>query len=331
MIAVLGANGFIGKHLTRSLLASGCDVEAVARTFDDDMLELGVTRVCGDLRDEETMEKALVGADTVVQLMSSSTPALGNAHATDDIDANVIPHVRFLDQCIAAGVGRFIFASSGGTVYGPVPGDVLVAESTTTNPICSHGVTKLMVEHFIRLNAHLHGIDYVIARIANVYGPGQVFRNGQGLIPALLQRHECGDSITILGDGSATRDYVYIDDVVAALTAAIEAPGRQELIVNIGTGTRRSILEVVRSLEKVAGIEFNIEHRPARPTDVQSIALDASRAREALRWEPKVAFDDGLSRTVRSLSRMEACPPGQHEEQPRLKMMDPRARNGPSH
>lgn len=298
MIGVLGANGFMGKHLTRALVASGYDVVAVARNFDVDMLKLQMTRICGDLRDDETMAKALVGVDTVVQLMGSSTPALGNSHATEDIEANVIPHVRFLEQCIGAGVGRFIFASSGGTVYGPVPPNTLVSEAAPTNPICSHGVTKLMVEHFVRLNGHLHGMDYVIARMANAYGPGQIFRNGQGLIPALLERYQKGLPITILGDGSASRDYVYIDDIVAALKAAIDAPGRHQLVINIGSGIHRSILDVVRGLERAAGIEFDIEHRPARPTDVRSIALDASRAREVFGWNPEVSFDEGLSRTV---------------------------------
>ena len=303
VIAVFGANGFIGKHLTRALVSGGAEVVAVARRFDDDMCGLDVTRVEGDLLDEEVMAKALVDADTVVQLMGSSTPALGNARATEDIEANVIPHVRFIDQCVAFGVRRFIFASSGGTVYGPVPSGVLVSESASTNPICSHGVTKLMVEHFIRLNAHLHGIEYVIARMANPFGPGQVFRKGQGLIPALLERQQAGRPITILGDGSSSRDYVFIDDVVAALISAIRAPGRQELVVNVGTGVGRTILEVVRTIESVAGIEFEIEHQPARATDVRSIALDASLAREVLGWEPRVTFREGIERTIAAFGR----------------------------
>lgn len=298
VIAVFGANGFIGKHLTRTLVELEREVVAVARAFDDDTLDLDMIRVAGDLRDEDAMAKALIGVSTVVQLMSSSTPAMGNAHSTEDIEANVIPHVRFIEQCVVAGVARIIFASSGGTVYGPVPDNVLVSESTAANPICSHGVTKLMVEHFIRLNAHLHGLDYVIPRMANPFGPGQVFRNGQGLIPALMQRYDSGRPITIFGDGSASRDFIYIDDVIAALRAAIDAPGRQELVVNIGTGVRHSVLDVIEAIQSIKGIRFDLEHRPARPTDVRSIALDISRAREALAWEPGVSFREGLERTL---------------------------------
>lgn len=301
MIGVFGANGFIGKHLTRALAAAGEEVVAVGRRFDDDMRALDVTRVEGDLAQADVMGKALVGVDTVVHLMGSSTPALGNARAAEDIEADVIPHVRFIDQCVSAGVGRFIFASSGGTVYGPVSDDAPVPESTPTNPICSHGVTKLMVEHFIRLNGHLHGMDYVIARIANPYGPGQVFRNGQGLIPAVLQRYQDGQPIAILGDGSASRDYVYIDDVIEALRACIVAPDRLELVVNIGTGHATSISEILTTIETVAGIKFDIEHRPPRASDVHSVALDVSRAKEVLGWRPRTSLRDGIAHTVTPL------------------------------
>lgn len=300
MIGVFGANGFIGKHLTRALVASGHDVVAVARHFDDDIVDIGANLVEGDLRDTSAMAKALVDVKTVVQLMGSSTPAQGNARTIDHIEEDVIPHVRFIDQCVSMGVGRFLFASSGGAVYGPVPENLLVNESTATNPISSHGVTKLMVEHFIRLNAQLHGMDFVILRMANPYGPGQHFRQGQGLIPALLERYANGKPVIIYGDGSASRDYVYIDDVVCAFQAAITAPDRQEIVVNIGTGTRRSVLEVLRTIESVMGIRFSVEHRPARPTDVPSIALDVSRAREMLGWEPEVSFREGLERTLSS-------------------------------
>src|SRR5690606_29266876 len=138
-----------------------------------------------------------------------------------------------LRECVSVGVRRFVFLSSGGSVYGPVPGDRTIPETHPTNPISSHGVTKLMMEHFIRLHSHLDDLEHVILRVANPYGPGQIVKTGQGLIPALLQRHAKGLPVTVYGDGSAARDYVYIDDVVDAIVRAINITDHQQLTVNI--------------------------------------------------------------------------------------------------
>ncbi|MFC7877392.1 NAD-dependent epimerase/dehydratase family protein [Isoptericola sp. NPDC057391] len=300
MIGVFGANGFLGKHLVRRLSDDGRQVTAVARRFDDDLDTMGARSVAGDLRDRSAMRYALEGVSTVVQLMGTSTPAQGISRSTQDIQDDVIPHVAFLRECADMGVARFVFVSSGGAVYGPVSGDQSVPESHPTHPISSHGVTKLMVEHFIRLHSHLDDLEHVILRVANPFGPGQVVKAGQGLIPALLRRHADGLPVVVYGDGSAARDYVYVDDVVDALVRAIDAPGHQETTLNIGSGTPRTVMEVVAALEEVAGVNFEIEKRPERATDVDRISLNVTRARTELAWEPRVPFLEGLRRTVRA-------------------------------
>ncbi|WP_418275961.1 NAD-dependent epimerase/dehydratase family protein [Isoptericola jiangsuensis] len=301
MIGIFGANGFIGTHLVRRFALDQREIVAVARRFDQDLDRLGVRTIAGDLRDRSAMRYALSGVDTVIQLMGTSAPAQGIAHSTQDIQDNVIPHVAFLRECVDVGVRRFIFLSSGGAVYGPVPGDRLIHETHPTNPISSHGVTKLMMEHFIRLHSHLDDLEHVILRVANPYGPGQVVRAGQGLIPALVERHRQGLPVTVYGDGSAARDYVYIDDVVDAVVRASDIADHQELTVNIGSGEHRTILEVIAGLERAAGISLTLDKLPARATDVDRIALDVSRARDTLGWTPSVKFDEGLHRTVTSI------------------------------
>jgi len=303
MIGVFGANGFMGKHLTRHLVGHGMDVTAVARDFDATARVSGARLFRGDLRDASAMGVALSGIETVVQLMGTSTPAQGNARTTKHIHDDVIPHVDFLNQCVEAGVKRVVFASSGGTVYGPTSGVRPTSESDTTDPISSHGVTKLTVEHFIKLHGHLDGLEYVILRIGNPYGPGQVLRNGQGLIPALIDRHRAGLPITVYGDGSTARDYVYIDDVVRALRAAVERPSPRSLVLNVGSGTRHTVLEVVRSIESILGARFVIDFMPARKADVSSIALDISRISAELGWKPEVDFEEGLRRTLATVSQ----------------------------
>jgi UDP-glucose 4-epimerase len=301
MIGVFGANGFMGKHLVRRLTDDGHAVTAVARRFDSDLDGTGVRTVAGDLRDRSAMRYALEGVETVVQLMGTSTPAQGIAQSTQDIQENVIPHVAFLRECVAVGVRRFVFVSSGGAVYGPVPADRAIPETHPTHPISSHGVTKLMMEHFIRLHSHLDDLEHVILRVANPYGPGQTVKAGQGLIPALLERHAEGRPVVIYGDGSAARDYVYVDDVVDAIARSIALPGYQQLTVNVGSGKHRTVLDVVTELEAAAGVTFDVEKRPARATDVDRIALDVSLARRVLEWIPRIEFTDGLKRTVQAM------------------------------
>lgn len=244
------------------------------------------------------MQHALVGVKTVVQLVSSSSPAMGNSNASGDIRENVVPHAEFLPMCVQAGVERLIFLSSGGTVYGPHPGVDELSETAPTSPICSHGLTKLMVERLITMHGHVDQLDYVILRVSNPYGPGQVFKNGQGLIPALLGRHERGEPITVFGDGSATRDYIYIDDVLRAVRRAVELGGHRQLTLNVGTGIGRSVMDVIRSIESIAGIAFDIEFVPARDSDVRHVRLDISRARGVLGWAPTTPFEVGLARTL---------------------------------
>lgn len=301
MIGVFGANGFIGKHVTRHLVSAQKDVLAVARSFDSEMETSGARLFRGDLRDSVAMDRALAGVDTVIQLMGTSTPAQGNARSTEHIDNDVIPHVDFLNRCVAAGVKRFVFASSGGTVYGPTPADSLTSEAAPTNPISSHGVTKLMVEHFIKLHGHLDGLEYVILRIANPYGPGQVFKHGQGLIPALMDRYRHGRPITVYGDGSSARDYVFIDDLVRAVELAVDAASDPSLVLNVGSGCRHTVLEVIRTIERVAGISFDITYAPAREADIPSIALDVDRIAAEFGWKPEVDFEEGLRRTLPTL------------------------------
>jgi UDP-glucose 4-epimerase len=303
VIAVFGANGFIGKHVTRSLVGAGRPVVAVGRTIDADLRHGLVRAVECDLRDLDRVTEALAGVDTVIQLMGTSTPAQGNERAAENIRNDVIPHVEFLTRCTEVGVRRVVFMSSGGTIYGQVATADPVGEDTPADPISSHGATKLMVEQFIRLHGHLHDLEYVILRAANPFGPGQRFRRGQGLIPALLQRHAAGEPITIFGDGSATRDYIYIDDLVDATIRAATLPGPQQLVLNVGTGVHRSVLDVVRAIERISGIEFVVEHAPHREADVGSIALDITRAREVLGWTPTTDFEDGLARTLAAMDR----------------------------
>lgn len=300
MIGIYGANGFIGRHLVQRLIQEKRLVKCVSRRFDEGIraeYDANVEWFEGDFRHSLEMVASLQGVETIVQLISNSSPGLGNDNVVADINDNVVPHVQFLQSCVNAGVKRYIFISSGGTVYGP---DVQVPtpESSPCNPISSHGITKLFVEKYIKMYGHTSGMDYAILRLSNPYGPGQIYKKGQGLIPAVLQQHRMNKPIQIFGGGTARRDYIFIDDVIDAIVAAIDAPGINQSVLNIGSGISRSIKEVIEALETNLQVDFEKEYVDGRQTDVSESRLDISKAGEVIRWLPKTKFEDGISKLL---------------------------------
>jgi len=313
MIGVFGANGFMGRNIVRRLAVEGHPVRAVSRRFDPwlriDCPER-VEFVEADIRDPLAMTSSLAGLDAVVQLVSTSSPASQNCHAAFDIQENVIPHVAFMEAAVAAGVRRYVFASSGGTVYGPgcmIP----TPEDAPLNPICSHGLTKLTIESYLRMHAAIDGLEIVILRIANAFGPDQSFRKGQGLIPAVLGRVAQGLPVQIVGNGTAVRDYVFIDDVVDAFEAALTQAGAAGGTLNIGSGQGRSVVEVLNALEHELGRPIHRVRGPDRRTDTTVSLLDITAAADLLGWYPRTEFETGLERTVAAwrmaTGRTEAC------------------------
>lgn len=300
MIGVYGANGFIGRHLISRLKDRKAGFKAVSRHFSAEIKESlqGYAEVLeADLADPLAMASSLQDVDTVVQLVSTSSPGMQNRYSVADIEANVIPHVAFMQNCVAAGVKRYIFISSGGTVYGPAA-RIPIREDQDTTPISSHGLTKLMVEKYLQMHGYVDGLEFVILRLSNPFGPGQQFRKAQGLIPAILKRHAEGLPVRILGSGESRRDYVFIDDVIDALELALAKPDAARQIINIGSGESRSVMEVVQAVEETMGITLEKEFVESRKTDVDVNVLDITKARELLGWKPDTPFRTALERTL---------------------------------
>jgi len=300
MIGIFGANGFMGRNLVRRLVRRDHPVRAVSRRFAPSLrhsVDGRVEFVEADIRDPLATAASLQGLDTVVQLVSTSSPASQNCHATFDIHENVIPHVAFMQAAVDAGVRRYVFASSGGTVYGPAC-VTPTPEHAPTSPICSHGLTKLTIENYLRMHATVDGLEAVILRISNAFGPDQEFRKGQGLIPAVLGRVAHGLPVQILGDGKAVRDYVFIDDVIDAFEAALTHAGAVGGTFNVGSGEGHSVVDVLDAVERELGRPIQRVQGPHRRTDAPVSLLDIAAAARVLGWRPRTTFADGLRRTV---------------------------------
>jgi UDP-glucose 4-epimerase len=299
VVGVFGANSFIGRHIVRGLVRNAVPVIAYGRKFSDDFSDfIGApveTRLV-DFSDDLEAHASIQGLTHIVQLVNTSNPAMANRRVVSDVQHNIIPHISFIESCIATGIKHYTFLSSGGTIYGN-PSVVPIPETHPADPLNSYGMGKRVVEKYLAMLCRGTDMGYSVLRIANPFGPGQMNLKGQGLIPTILQRHGAGLPVVIFGDGGSQRDYVYIDDVVAAVLATVERPPLQG-VVNIGSGQGRTILEIVETIEHLLGVSVERSFAPARPTDTPCNILDIGKAKELLGWSPSTEFIDGMRMTL---------------------------------
>lgn len=292
-IALIGAGGFIGTNLRNVLLADGARVRALSRSWlspPEPGLDLVLT---SDTEDRQQLSQAIAGSDCVVVLSHGLLPGseLGEAERGMQRSLSTILHV--IGECGRAGA-RLIYLSSGGTVYGP-DAPIPTPETAACNPINMYGVSKLATEKILAVHARQRGLDHMVLRISNPYGPWQWGRHGQGVIGAWLRRALSGQEIEVWGDGSVVRDYVYIDDVVDAIRASIAYRGNEH-VFNIGSGkgeTLRDILGIIQALSPV-----KVQYGAARTVDVPVSILDVTRATYELGWRPTTSLDIGIQRTL---------------------------------
>lgn len=299
-ILVIGGTGFIGHHLSAALVQKGHEVVVLSRSPNPVLLpNKGVEYVIGNYFDEALLRACLKDVTVAYHLVSTTTPSTSNKDPFNDVSSNVGGIIRLLELCVEAGISKVVFPSSGGTVYG-VPISVPLLETHSTNPICSYGITKLASEKYLHLFYYLHKLDYTILRIANPYGPGQDPTGKVGVISHFLNRLLHSQPVTIWGDGSVVRDYIFITDVVNALCRVLDF-STEHKIFNIGSGTGSSLNELVESINDVSGFKLKVFYQKARPFDTPVSVLNIDRARTVLGWSPQVSLNEGLLKTWRWL------------------------------
>ncbi len=294
---VLGAGGFIGSHLCRVLAGAGARVHGFGRRplFADALPPIRFT--VGEFTDRAALALAVDGAEIVFHLLGGTNPEVSNKDPIADLQVNTVASVQLLELCRAAGVRKIVFASSGGTVYG-IPAATPIGEAAATDPISAYGINKLMVEKYLQLYARLGGSRAVTLRVANPYGPYQSPHRRQGLIAALTETVLAGRPVEIWGDGQVVRDYLYVGDLAEAMLAASLYEG-PEPVLNVGSGVGRSVLEVLDAVcQALQRRPVSVIHRPARRADVPANVLDITCIRQALGWQPRTDWMDGLRQTA---------------------------------
>ncbi|MEA3337858.1 MAG: NAD-dependent epimerase/dehydratase family protein [Chloroflexota bacterium] len=294
---VIGGNGFIGSHLVDRLIELDWDVVVLdiqERRWDP--LPGQVNFIRGDLSRAYLVREALAGADLLFHLAWSTIHEVANRDPGADVENNLIPSIELIQAAQRVGVSRFVFTSSGGTVYGPTR-QVPTPETHPRNPITAYGVSKLAVEKYLQMYHHIGDLDYAVLRPSVPYGPRQNPLGNQGAVAVFLYRVARGLPITIWGDGSITRDFFYITDLVDALIRAAEEPLSDERTFNIGGTQEISLNQLVKVVEKTVGKKAVAEYLPARPFDAPRVHLDTSRAQAVLDWQPKVDLEPGIQKT----------------------------------
>ena len=301
-VIVFGGCGFIGSHLVDTLLEKGHAVRVFSRSHELYRPPLQkVEYILGDFGNRGLVSTAVKGIDIVYNLISTTVPKTSNDDPVFDVTSNVIETLHLLEACVQEKVGKVVFISSGGTVYG-IPERLPVDEDCPTNPICSYGITKLTIEKYQYLFKKLHGLNYKIIRPSNPYGPRQNPNNIQGAVSVFLGKVLQNIPITIWGDGSISRDFLYIDDLIDGIYSATFDDSEQN-IFNFGSSTGCSLTNLVRLIKEVTNTDFEVIYKTHRTFDVPELILDTTRAREKLHWKPKVSLPDGLSLTWEALLR----------------------------
>lgn len=307
---VSGGAGFIGSHVAELYLAEGYEVEIIDNLASGNRQNLPAAAIFHevDITSPEAARIVQEGRFDVVSHLAAQIDVRKSVlDPAYDASVNIAGSLNLLEAVRASGAGaRFIFSSTGGAIYGdfvPVP----TVEEMPKDPESPYGIAKLSVEYYMGYYARLHGVDTVALRYSNVYGPRQNPHGEAGVVAIFCHRILRGETMTVFGDGTQTRDYVFVEDVARANLAAARAalpPMRQvdTRSYNIGTARETTVLQLAESLKSSAGSNTTVHFAPPRPGEQQRSAVNIDKAARELGWRPRMAIDDGLRATFTSFA-----------------------------
>jgi UDP-glucose 4-epimerase len=301
---VSGGAGFIGSHLVQALSDQGRRV----RVLDDLSTGLraniaaaaggGPELVEADVADAAAVARCMDGVDVVYHLAALASVQLSVEAPARTHRVCALGTLNVLDAARRGGVRRVVYAGSS-SAYGIPDGDVQ-SEDDPVRPLSPYAAEKLAGEMYCQAFAASFGLETVRLRFFNIYGPRQRADSPySGVIALFVAALTEGRTPTVFGDGLQSRDFTYVSDVAQALLRAAEAPGISGGVYNIGTGRGVSLLELLAALNHQLGTSISPRHAPPRAGDVRHSRADITRARRELGYEPAVAFEEGLARTLR--------------------------------
>lgn len=296
---VIGANGFVGSHLVDELVDAGYSVRAFdrfsspAKFHDSDKVEI----VAGDIFDDVATHDALEGVDYVFHSFSATTPFASDADPYRDITLNLLRNVQLLEQAVEVGIKKFMFISSGGAVYGSVAEHKRASETDAPLPVSPYGIGKLGTEYYLAYFNRKYNLDYVSYRVTNPYGPRQASNTNQGVIPIFIGKVQAGENLVVYGDGTGSRDYIYIRDATKMIVESF-AKETKYSTYNIGTGRQTSLNQIIAAIESAMDVTVKVSHIEAPKTFLQKSAVSIDRFVEEFGPAPDTSLSDGLKKTI---------------------------------
>ena len=304
-ILLIGGGGFIGSNLINEFLNCGirsaCVLEPeFASVSRIETLPVKIFR--GNISDIDLLESILLNEkiDTVIHLVSTIIPGSNYDDYEREFINVIFPSIRLMEICCKKNV-KFIYFSSGGTIYGDRNGEVKpFVESDEMAPISYYGWSKQMMENSILYMNRTQGLKYLILRPSNPYGHGQNLHGKQGFIAVALGKILEGEQITVWGDGSSIRDYIYIDDLCKAVIDLLDSEDAVNTTLNIGSGKGYSVNQIIEVIKSIVKESVHVDYVSARPADVSSMVLDTRKLRNLIPFNP-IPIERGIEIFYNSL------------------------------
>jgi UDP-glucose 4-epimerase len=292
-VLLIGGSGFVGSHVGDEFLAQGWEVTVFGRSLERFREPSPrITYIPGHLNEHSVLDGAIArNMDCVVHLVSSTYPSTSNADPAFDVRSNLVDTLAVLDSCVKHKVRKLMFASSGGTVYG-VPKRLPISEDDPTNPICSYGIVKLALEKYLQLYHRLYGLEYVVLRISNPYGPRQDPTRIQGAVSVFAAKILESKPITIWGTGRVVRDFIHVQDLARLFVAA--AVSRVTGVFNASSGIGVSLNDLIAIITDQFGMAAEVNRVAGRACDVPVAVLDCERAKTIFGWKPQISLERGI-------------------------------------
>ena len=296
-VLITGGAGFIGANLVRHLRDR---TEWSLRVVDDlragrgEMVEGLAEVLIGNAGDPQVLDEALEGVDAVVHLAAETGVAPSLENPERDFEGNALTTFRVIEACRRKGIDRFVFASSGAAVGEVTPP---IHENVVPRPLSPYGAGKLVGEAYCRAYAGSFGMDAVALRFSNVYGPLSAHKS-KNAVPAFINRALEGRALTIYGDGTQTRDFIYVEDLCDGIFKSVTTTGIGGEVFQLGTSIQTPILEVAEIVRRVVGTDVDIDFEPRRVGEVYKTSVDITKAARVLDFKPGVDVNEGLARTT---------------------------------
>lgn len=308
-ILVTGGAGFIGSHTVDALVASGAGEVSVLDDFSTgkrNQVNAKAALYQTDLRDAAAVASAVEQArpEIIFHLAAQMDVRRSVADPAFDAQVNLVGFLNLIESARRHGLRRVIFSSTGGAIYGEQD-EFPCSEDHPLRPVSPYGVAKLATEAYLFFYKVEYGIDYLALRFGNVYGPRQDPHGEAGVVAIFCGRMLDGKPVTIYGDGTQTRDYVYVGDVVRAVVAAAKSSA-SGIALNIGTGIETNVNDLYSTLAGIADFPTRAEHVAARPGEQKRSVISPARAEQELGWRPEKKFADGLEETFKYFKQQRA-------------------------